>query len=335
MPVSKMNCPECDALLRPAKPLPAGKNVKCPKCGASFVVPGQDEGVTKGKPPPARSKPAPAAKAAAPPPAPPKNDYDDDDGPETYAVIKEPEAPEEPEEAEDEDDEEEGDAKKKSKKPDLEFLPDLSVKDPRGPAQAAVVSPSNVLMLAGFLGCLMNLAYIAILAWPMLFQEHMLDPSDVPLGKEKEKDKPLKKEWKDLSNEEKGQMEDATDEYWPWVVGELVWAFLSLAYNALIILSGVKMQNLESYTWSMIGAIMALAPVGALWFLDVLVPYPIPKMRTGGGMIFGGVAMAHYMVSVFAGFIVFTSLRSKKVLDGFFYKGEKISPLSSRRKERG
>jgi hypothetical protein len=331
MPVSKMSCPECDAVLRPAKPLPPGKNVKCPKCGATFVVPGEGEEVKKGKSAADRSKPAPPAKAPPKAPAaPPKKSTldEDDDGPETYAVIKEPAAEEEPEEDEfDEDDEEEEAAKKKPKKPDLEFLPDLSVKDPRGPAQAAIISPSNILMLAGFLGCVMNLIFVAVLAWPIMFMERTLDPSQVPLGKDKEKDKVIKKEFKDLTEEQKSSLEEACDEYLPWVIGEIVFGFLAMGYNGLIIFGGVKMQNLESYTWAMIGSVMALAPFGALWFLDKLVPY-------AGGWIFGGAALVHYLLSLFAGFLAFTTLRSKKVLDGFFYKGEKISPLASRRKER-
>jgi hypothetical protein len=338
MPVSKLNCPECDALLRPAKPLPAGKSVKCPKCGASFMVPGQAEEIKKGKPSADRPKSAPPPKspaAAATPPKKPAYD-DDDDGPETYSFEKQPEAEKEPEEDElDDDDEEEGDDnKKKSKKPDLAFMPDLSVKDPRGPAQAAVISPSNILMLAGFCGCVLNLAYVLVLGWPLFFSEHLLDPADVPLGKDKEKDKILKLEWDKVTDEQKTVIEDAIDETLPWVIGEMVLGFVGMAYFGFVIYCGVKMQNLESYTLSMIGAIMAMIPFGAFWFLDKLLPYPVPQARIGGGWVFGGVAMIQYMLSLFAGFLVFTSLRSKKVLDGFFYKGEKISPLASRRKER-
>ena len=38
MAVIKITCPECQSVLRPAKPVPAGKTVKCPECGNRFTV---------------------------------------------------------------------------------------------------------------------------------------------------------------------------------------------------------------------------------------------------------------------------------------------------------
>src|SRR5262249_35210550 len=39
----KIDCPECGATLKPAKPLTPGKKVRCPKCANVFVVPGAEE----------------------------------------------------------------------------------------------------------------------------------------------------------------------------------------------------------------------------------------------------------------------------------------------------
>jgi hypothetical protein len=36
MAVTKFSCPECQAVLKSASPIPAGKKLKCPKCGAFF-----------------------------------------------------------------------------------------------------------------------------------------------------------------------------------------------------------------------------------------------------------------------------------------------------------
>src|SRR5947199_3201333 len=58
MSATKLTCPKCQATLRPAKPLPAGKRVKCPKCGARFAV---GAGGAAGRPA-AKKKPAPARK---------------------------------------------------------------------------------------------------------------------------------------------------------------------------------------------------------------------------------------------------------------------------------
>src|SRR5262252_6562983 len=38
MAVSKIICPECKKVLKPTKPLPEGKKVTCPKCGANFAA---------------------------------------------------------------------------------------------------------------------------------------------------------------------------------------------------------------------------------------------------------------------------------------------------------
>src|SRR6516164_4305022 len=130
MPVAKFTCPDCKTVLRPAKPLPSGKKVTCPKCKAAFTVtdPDEEKAIKAGKP---------VASA--------KTDPFADDGPETYAVVKE-EAP--VEEDEDEEDEDDDGKPKKPKQPkkdkarseDLEWRLNMSVADPRGPAQAAVIS---------------------------------------------------------------------------------------------------------------------------------------------------------------------------------------------------
>src|SRR5262249_11961773 len=67
MASSRLTCPECNATLKPAQPVPDGKKVKCPKCGAVFVAPGlvSPQGVEE----PAEQAPAPKAKKQAVPAA--------------------------------------------------------------------------------------------------------------------------------------------------------------------------------------------------------------------------------------------------------------------------
>ena len=65
----------------------------------------------------------------------------------------------------DDDDDEDGgiygyfseEQKAEEDKPQIEYAPDMSIKDLRGPAQAAVVPPSNYLLLIGGLCCLSDL----------------------------------------------------------------------------------------------------------------------------------------------------------------------------------
>jgi hypothetical protein len=321
MPVSKFTCPECKTVLRPAKPLPSGRRVNCPKCKANFVVRDPDEQAVK---------PAKPAKKSASPAAPAKSDPLADDGPETYAVIKE----EEPEddlddEEEDEDEEDDEDRPRRVKKPkkdtarseDLEFRMNVTVTDPRGPAQAALISPSNFLMLVGTLACIAAVLVIAYGVWPFLFAERVLDPAEYfgvsnkgkdetenkggDQGKTKQRVMPDQDGKVDLSKlDRKLQDEffDAEDDRTLFLIILMVSGAAVLVYNIFIIIGGVKMQNMESYTWSMVAAIMAFGP-----------SFP------GLGQI--------------AALMALTTLRSKKVVDGFFYVPASATPHAKQKRK--
>jgi hypothetical protein len=317
MPVSKFTCPECETVLRPAKPLASGKRVTCPKCHAQFTVRDPEEDAARAV--------KPAKKSAAPA----KKDPFDDEGPETYAVIKE-EKPEE-EEIEDEEDEDEDDdgRVRKPKKPqkdrvhseDLEFRLNIKTTDPRGPAQAALISPSNFLMLVGTLACIVGIGSVAYGAWPFLFSDEILDPAEFfGFKKTSQDDDPEKREAAskrpklmvqlsedgklDLSKvptEERNRYYDARDERWWILVAFMAGGAFVIAYNAVIIIGGVKMQNMESYTWAMIASIMAF-----------VLSFP------GLGQI--------------AALMALTALRSKKVVDGFFYVPPSATPHAKQKK---
>src|SRR5438132_164215 len=36
--LSRVVCPDCKAVLKPGKPVPEGKKIKCPKCGIDFIA---------------------------------------------------------------------------------------------------------------------------------------------------------------------------------------------------------------------------------------------------------------------------------------------------------
>src|SRR5438046_963439 len=73
MLATKVACPRCGAGLKSAQPLPAGKSVKCPKCGVPFTVP--SEGITVPPPRSGVTGPPPLSaqgvqRTASPPPPP-------------------------------------------------------------------------------------------------------------------------------------------------------------------------------------------------------------------------------------------------------------------------
>jgi hypothetical protein len=277
MPVSKVTCPECGAVLKSSKGVTPGKKIRCPKCGESFRAP--EEAVQE-----ARPKPVPQAKSAArkttaaPPPAPAKrHDDDDDDGPGTYAVIKD-------DKPRDDDDDDED-----SFKPDLTFALDLSVKDPRGQAQSRVVRPSNWLILTGALNCLF---YVAIIGWsvfPFIFNEgEWLSDADinVALGHTwKEGTPPPHFETGDLKGDQRDLIDAAELIFLIEHILIACFAFVYLLLAGIVVYGGVKMQNLESWGWSLAGSIIGLlnawtliGTAMAIWCIIVLND---PKVKEG------------------------------------------------------
>jgi len=74
MTATKITCPQCHAVLKPAAPIPVGKKIRCPKCSNVFPVTQDSAAAVPAKKPdttPAR-KPAPAAGRG--PDAPPRPD---------------------------------------------------------------------------------------------------------------------------------------------------------------------------------------------------------------------------------------------------------------------
>src|SRR5262249_41618814 len=64
-------------------------------------------------------------------------------------------------------------------KPEIDYAPDMSIKDLRGPAQAAVVRPSNYLLIASVVGFMLDIFVILYMAWPFMFSDYILDHEKV------------------------------------------------------------------------------------------------------------------------------------------------------------
>ncbi len=282
----QIQCPGCKTKLQLPDETKAGTRVQCPACKKVLALP------ANGAAPP--SKP-PAPKPEPKPQPSPADNFDEDESAGMYGVRKDPDL--------DDDEEEEiapkGKSKgppkfKKKKRPEVNFAPDVSIKDLRGPAMVLVVPPSNYMMMQCGLVIVTTLASIAMSVWPFIFMDRVL-PQAVALkpfyqGKTEKKDqarfKRIEEGWVTWPALKKGAKEDDTgfrgdpmteEEYeaaqeelakhLPFAVAWLTLSFLILGYTLAVAFAAVKMQSLESYAWSMTGAILAMLPFGAIGLL--------------------------------------------------------------------
>jgi hypothetical protein len=307
MAVFKTTCPDCGATLKSSNPMPPGKKVKCPKCGKAFTV-AEDDGPGRGK--------SAARKAGAAAPGP-----DDDDEIGTYAVIKEPEDDKSRDEDDDDDyeDDDDEDRPKKEKKPDITFSLDTSVKDPRGPALIETVKPSNRLLLIGFINAVLYLLSICYFVFPLIFwpQEKWVDQSKVLGISHKEDELVPEKEFKDLKGEELAKMEEATGEFMVERLISAGVAFVMFLLCGLWIYGAVKMQNLESYAWSLIACIIAILVL--LTFIGPGVFWVLGNMESDIFLLYATFEFA-YSLQILVPIVCLRVLSDPKVREGFAYE---------------
>lgn len=164
------------------------------------------------KPRPAKpvAKPAKpvAARPAAPPPPPPPID-DEPIG--SYGVIKESE--EELRLAE-------------ANKPKFTNLADKYKKSARGPAQALLVLPVNLLIAEALLTGIAAVGAVIVGLWPLVFTD--APPSDEEIAEQ---------------------------------VVIIFAGLVALLWACIIAVGASKMQALESYAWAMIGAVFGIVPL--------------------------------------------------------------------------
>jgi predicted Zn finger-like uncharacterized protein len=334
MPPVKITCPECEAVLKVSQPPPPGKKLKCPRCGETFSAPGAPAGARTAAPAvkkkPAGKKPDDAIRA----PAPPKKTHDEDDeegG--TYGVVKDPD---EETAADEEEEEEEG----RRKGPEINYAPDMSIKDLRGPAQAAVVGPSNLLIIYGIIGFLGWLLVMFIVLIPILFPVQTDDTS-------KEADKggaaagQDKQGQGDKAGDKKGKEKKEKEVPWTVVFGldlailaALPWYIfipillgfgLGMAYGGTIVVGGVKMQSLESRQWGLVASIMNMIPVhtfGLMVLLTVIVQMILGLLfdEPAKSMVMIGLLVAVAGLGVLVGLLNLRTLMREDVIAGFEYK---------------
>jgi predicted RNA-binding Zn-ribbon protein involved in translation (DUF1610 family) len=317
MAITKLSCPDCGTVLRPAKPVEAGKKVKCPKCELVFVA-GEDEDE-----PPRRSsgkagkakKGAPAVKEA------PKKEE------EIYGYIKDP----------DEDDED--------AKPRIEYAPDESIRDLRGPAIVKLTPPGSKLQLIGMAG---------VLGWVALFVL-LLIPTVFPTTSDGEKASPVMQIGRGLGAVDPGagggggfggftpsggggaggegakKVEDEAGGFFEMFGVDLSVFFLILMvplilcmiWSSMVVAGGIKMVNLESRAFGIVGSIMAMFPihVGGLQTVATLVLTYLGWLLLDDAAFGQYIAMAVssiiYLLSLAIGIWSLMTLMDQDVIDGF------------------
>jgi hypothetical protein len=230
--------PECGVTLKTPNRVPAGKSVKCPKCGKLFVPESESDeaaAVAAIRAAEDEAKKAPAKPAPAAPAAPPKKSPFADEDEESdesikkgYGVVKETEA--------------EIEAAEKNK-PSFTEVQDKFKKSARGPAQALLVMPSNLMLGAGLILCVASVGYFVVGLWPLVF-------NDAPPGEE--------------------ELDEA-------VFGMLL-GTLGFVWGGMICYGASQMQELASYIWAMLGSIMSAPLLVGIFGIIMLMN---PKVKEG------------------------------------------------------
>jgi TRAP-type C4-dicarboxylate transport system permease small subunit len=217
--------PNCGVTLKTPNRVAVGKSVKCPKCGNPFVP--EPAGLSAGERPAAAAAPAAAGKQS-----PLQAMLDDEDSEESvrkgYGVIKDSE--EEVKEA-------------KKNRPKFTEVQDKFKKSARGPAQALLVMPSNLLVGAGILLCALSVVYFIVGMWPLVF-------NDAPPGEE--------------------ELDEA--------VFAMLMGVLGFIWGGIVVYGASQMQELGSYIFAMLGAVMGIPLLVGVFALIMLFN---PKVKAG------------------------------------------------------
>jgi hypothetical protein len=347
MAVSKLTCPECATVLRPAKPLAPGKKVKCPRCDTVFAAgsdePDDDEEKEEARPArkaPAKARAAKAAKKAAPK----KKADEEEEG--TYGFLKSQEEEEEEEE----------------RKPRIDYAPDMSIKDLRGPAVKILMSPSNKLTFVGFAGVFGWLVLLILILIPYVFPIKDEDveqdarkvgpglsqvspwattgsftammgvgapaadavappPRSDPVGPnvkiEQERGSFYEVAGLDISQ--------VSELEWYWFMVAILPIILLGCYSSLVAYGAIRMQNLESRRWGIAASILAMLPFNTIGLGLVL------GMGVNGLVLLVGedpsnvlpigiaILAILYVISIAAGVYALMTLLNEDVKAGFEY----------------
>ncbi len=347
----QIQCPGCKTKLQLPDETKPGTRVQCPSCKKVLALPGASNPSGAGGSPP---KPQPSPPKPAPAPAP--SSFEDEDEGGLYGVRNDPDLDDE----EDEESPKKGKSKgpantPKKKKPAINYAPDTSIKDLRGPAMNHVVQPSNYMMLQCGLVMVTAIASIAIAVWPFMFQERVLIPTVAlkPYYAEKmaapgTEGKNAKSRWdridggwvewprpKKAKEDDTGfsrgeEMKDfeveaamiEVNKHYPFAVAWLVLSILILAYALTVAFGAVKMQSLESYAWAMTSAVLAMLPFGAM---GLLVYFFKPGMDFQADMpIILFVLAIEAVFTLLVGLMNLAVLLKEEVKAGFAYRSDAV-----------
>jgi hypothetical protein len=267
MPLAKLTCPECKAVLKPAKPVQEGKTVKCPKCEANFTAGGDNAE------PPAEGKTHAKTEQAARKKATDVDNEEDSAG--VYGVVetdadrkkKEPPKRKRRRSDDDEDDEDEDEEEDAGSDAVKELLRNLKTADPRGPAQEIIVKPSNWLLRIGGVGFFSWVGCFIVFLIPIVFPPPPDKPDEnavAPVEKKEEKpgEKPPGPSMKAIAGRTLFRVIFLTCFFFPGIL-----------QGGLIAYGAAKMQSMESRGWGIAAAIIAIFPLHSLplfWLVTFL-----------------------------------------------------------------
>ena len=142
--------------------------------------------------------------------------------------------------------------KAEENKPKFTEVQDKFKKSARGPAMSLLVMPSNLLTLEGLITGVAGLGMFMYGVWPLIF-------NDAPPG------------------------EEETEE----AIVYMMLGVVTLFWGAMVCFCASQMQELASYPWAMVGAIMGIVPL--LIGIYGIVMLQNPKVKAGFEEIEGGV----------------------------------------------
>jgi uncharacterized Zn finger protein (UPF0148 family) len=238
-------CPECKSVLKRAEPLPAGKKIKCPSCGAIFAPSG--DGAAKAVP----AKAAAGAAAA-------KKPIDDDIDRNPYAVRT--------------DDEESDTAQREKRRAAAGIIADRFKKSARGPAQGEVVRPANFLLATGIINAIVCIVIAIIAIFPLVFRDFYS-----PKLEEGQKYSDLEKDGKPKKMVDPVKWR-ATVIQSSIMIGSASFSFI---WCAFVCVGAHRMHTLDSYGWAMTGAIMGIFLLPMVTGIWALVTLRNPKVVAG------------------------------------------------------
>lgn len=241
--------PDCGVTIKSPNRVPAGKSVKCPKCNKHFVPEAEEKSADAGpgvfkmmdEPGQAKKPAKPGGKKPDTPKKeeptksepPKKNPFDDEDDEESikkgYGVVQETE--EEIKEAE-------------KHKPTFTEVQDKFKKSARGPAQALLVMPAQLLTFEGLITMVGGVLMFVVGVWPLVF-------NDAPPGDE-----------------------ETEEAFQQMAIG--IFAFV---WGALICFGASEMHEIRSYVWSMVGSVMGVLPL--LVGIFGIIMLQNPKVKAG------------------------------------------------------